>query len=85
MSETLKKPVTLEVKNAYIAVHKYSVNINSADMSDIFHILIGEGHHKAHITISISPPDPQTTTITREDKTVEVEDLMGYIKEAKDE
>ena len=85
MTATVKEPVTLEVKNALITVNQYSVNINSVDMSDIFHRLIGKGYHKAHITISINPPDPDTTTITVGDKILEVADLKNYVEEDKDE
>ena len=84
METTVKEPITLEIKNASIGIYKYSVYVNGAELSDIFHKLLGEGSHKAHITISISPSDPQTTIIVG-DRTVEVADLAGYVKENEDE
>ena len=78
------EPMILEAKNAEISVSRYSAQSNNVNISDLFLKWLGEGFHKANVTISITPLNSQNT-ITVGGKTVEVEELKAYVEEAKDE
>lgn len=81
----VKEPMILEAKNAELYVSKFSAQINDVHISDLLLKWLGEGFHKANVTISITPLDSPTNTITVGDKTVEVEELRDYVEEEQDE